>query len=304
MSDAPQLAFRGTWTALTTPFLDTPGFPVDFEALERLVDAQIEAGVDVLVPCGTTGESPTLSHEEHDAVVQCVVRRAAGRAPVVAGTGSNSTDEALRLTAHACEAGVSGVLVVAPYYNRPSQRMLEEYYVAVAEASRVPVVLYNVPSRTGVDVLPETVAAIRERTDNVAAVKSAAGSVDRVSRLRTSCDVAVLSGDDALTVPMMAVGASGVISVASNALPRRVCEVVNAALEGDWNAARAGHARMHPFYRACFVEPNPVPVKAAQRLLGRGNGVVRRPLLPALAPTEDLMRAELARLGALSAPAS
>ncbi len=304
MTARAPLAIRGTWTALATPMLDAPGQPVDFERLSRRVDAQIAAGVDVLVPCGTTGESPTLSHEEHDQVVAAVVERAAGRVPVVAGTGSNSTREAVRLTRRAAEAGVDGVLVVVPYYNKPDQRMLEEHFLAVADSADVPVVLYNVPGRTGANLLPDTIARLARARRNVVAVKSAAGSVGRVSEILDVADVAVLSGDDALSVPMIAAGARGVISVASNAVPTLVQRAVSAALAGDFETATAVHRRLIRLYRLLFTEPNPVPVKAALQLLGEDSGAVRGPLLAATPATVAALKAELARLGALPTPAA
>ncbi len=298
---ARELPLRGTWTALVTPFGAARGGndpPLDLDALDALVDAQIAAGVDVLVPCGTTGESPTLSHDEHDAVVARVVRRAAGRVPVVAGAGSNCTHEAERLIASAAAAGADGVLVVCPYYNRPSQRMLLEHFATLADGSRVPIVLYNIPGRTGVNLEPESVARLAAEHPRIVAIKEAAGSVEQVARIRTLSPIAILSGDDALTLPMMTVGATGVVSVASNVVPRAVCDLVRLAEGGHLHEAAAAHARLLPLFRALFVEPNPVPVKCALRLLGRGNGLVRRPLLPALAETEARLRELLAAVSA------
>jgi 4-hydroxy-tetrahydrodipicolinate synthase len=285
----------GTWTAIVTPFTDGPTPDVDYAALDALVDEQVRAGVDAIVPCGTTGESPTLSHEEHDRVVERVVRRVAGRTLVVAGTGSNSTAEAMRLTRRAAESGADAALVVCPYYNRPSQRMLLEHFGALAEARLLPIVLYNIPARTGVNLEPDTIASLRRRFPHaVVGVKEASGSVDAVARIRSLCDIAVLSGDDALTLPMMAVGARGVVSVASNLLPKPVASLVHAARNGDFATARTLHERLQPLFRALFVEPNPVPVKCALRLLGKGNGNVRAPLLPALPETEEALRSALA----------
>lgn len=281
---------RGTWTAIVTPFGDAPDHAVDFDELSRLVEAQIAGGVDVIVPCGTTGESPTLSHDEHDAVVGHVVRVVAGRVPVVAGTGSNSTREALRLTSRAAEAGADGALVVCPYYNRPTQRMLVEHFARVADASQIPVVLYNVPGRTGVNLEAESVARIAERCANVVGLKEAASSLAQVSRTRDLTDLPILSGSDELTLAMMAVGASGVISVASNVLPAEVCAMVSAALNGDFASARRAHARLFALFEGLFVEPNPAPVKCALKILGRGTGEVRPPLLPVLPETEARLR--------------
>jgi len=301
---AATLALRGTWTALVTPFAPAGGDgqpPLDLDALDAHVDAQIAGGVDVLVPCGTTGESPTLSHDEHDAVVARVVERAAGRVPVVAVAGSNSTREALRLVRRAEETGADGLLIVCPYYNRPSQRMLHAHFATLADATSLPIVLYNVPGRTGVNLEPATVARLAAEHANVVAVKEAAGSVDQVARIREVSDVAILSGDDALTLPMTTVGATGVISVASNVLPGRVSAMVRAALEGDTGTAVRENAALMPLFHALFCEPNPVPVKAALQILGAGNGLVRAPLLPALPETIERLRALLA---ALDAPAA
>ncbi len=296
----PTLAPRGTWTALVTPFVAASSAnepALDLDALDVLVEAQIAGGVDVLVPCGTTGESPTLSHDEHDAVVARVVRRAAGRVPVVAGAGSNSTREALRLVQSAEDAGVDGLLIVCPYYNRPSQRMLLAHFATLARATTLPIVLYNVPGRTGVNLEPATVAHLAAEFENVVAVKEAAGSVAQVAHIREVSDVAILSGDDALTLPLTTVGAAGVISVASNVVPRRVAALVGAALDGAAARAAALHRDLLPLFRALFCEPNPVPVKAALQIVGRGNGVVRPPLLAAQPDTVLRLRGVLAQLG-------
>ena len=295
---AAKLALQGTWTALVTPFAADGAASLDLAVLDAHVAAQIEGGVDVLVPCGTTGESPTLSHEEHDVVVARVVERAAGRVPVVAGAGSNSTREALRLVARAADVGADGLLIVCPYYNRPSQRMLHEHFATLARSTALPIVLYNVPGRTGVNLEPATVARLAAEHENIVAVKEAAGSVDQVARIREVSDIAILSGDDALTLPMATVGARGVISVASNVLPGRVAAFVRSIVAGDYASASAENARLLPLFQALFVEPNPVPVKAALQLLGQGNGVVRPPLLPALPATVDRLREVLAALDA------
>lgn len=286
----------GVWTALVTPF-NAEGTAVDEAALRDLVEMQIDGGVDVLVPCGTTGESPTLSHEEHDRVVEIVVESARGRVPVVAGTGSNSTREALRLTHHAREAGADAALVVTPYYNKPSARMLEAHYAALATQVDLPLVVYDVPSRTGISIDVETVARLRGRFRDIVGFKAANGSVEYVARLRAACDIGILSGDDALTAPMIEAGAAGVISVASNVVPAPVVELVRRARSGDVEGARELQERLASFFDALFVEPNPVPVKAARALLGQGNDVVRAPLLAALPETRALLERELTALG-------
>jgi len=291
----------GAWTAIVTPFTDD-GSAVDYAALDALVDEQVKAGVDAVVPCGTTGESPTLTHAEHDAVVERVVKRVAGRVAVVAGTGSNSTAEALRLTSHAAECGADAAMLVVPYYNRPSQRMLFEHFKALAETSALPLVLYNIPVRTGVSLEPETVAELRRRfRHSVVGIKEASGAVDNAMRLRSLCDIPVLSGDDALTLPMMSVGAGGVVSVAGNVVPRAIVHLVKVASGGDFAAALDAHERLLPLVRALFREPNPVPVKCALKLLGRGNGVVRAPLCSALPETETALRDALGALGVAAA---
>jgi 4-hydroxy-tetrahydrodipicolinate synthase len=287
----------GAWTAIVTPFT-ADGGAVDFDALDALVDEQVKAGVDAVVPCGTTGEAPTLTRDEHDQVVERVVKRAAGRVAVVAGTGSYSTAETLRLTTRAAERGVDAAMIVTPYYNRPSQRMLLEHFGTIAEKCLTPIVIYNVPVRTGVSIEPETVAELRRRfRHSIAGIKEASGAVDNAMRLRSLCDIPILCGDDALTLPMMSVGAGGVVSVASNVAPRAVAHLVKAAASGDFAAARTAHERLLPLVRALFREPNPVPVKCALKLLGRGNGVVRAPLLAALPETESALRDAIGALG-------
>jgi 4-hydroxy-tetrahydrodipicolinate synthase len=283
-----------------TPFRDG-NLEIDFDALARLVELQIEGGVEAIVPCGTTGESPTLSHEEHDRVIAFVVRTVAGRVPVVAGTGSNSTPEAVRLTRHARDAGADGVLVVCPYYNRPSQRMLLEHFRAVASSTALPVIPYNIPGRTGVNLEPETIAQMRREMPTIAGIKEAAGSLDQVARIRAVCDIPILSGDDSLTLGFMALGATGVVSVASNVAPKQVGDVVRAALAGDLPTALAGHDRLATLFRVLFREPNPVPVKAALKLLGRCGAGVRPPLLAALPETETAVRTALQGLAILPA---
>jgi 4-hydroxy-tetrahydrodipicolinate synthase len=306
MSRTPRAPFvpRGTYTALVTPFRGAD-LAVDWDALAALVEDQVEGGVAGIVPCGTTGESPTLTHEEHDRVVAFVVERARGRVAVVAGTGSNSTREAERLTRRAAESGADAALVVCPYYNRPSQRMLLEHFRRVAAASPLPVVLYNIPGRTGVNLEADTVARLRREVPSVVAIKEASGSLEQVAKLRAATDVVVLSGDDALTLPMVELGAAGVVSVASNVVPRLVASSVCAALDGHAADARALHERLLTLYRALFVEPNPVPVKCALRILGKTTDLVRAPLLPALAETEGALRAALGPLvGSAPAPSA
>jgi len=269
---------RGAYTALVTPFRNGE---VDERALRELIEFQIASGIDGLVPVGTTGESPTLTPEEHVRTIQITVDAARKRVPVLAGAGSNSTAEALHFCLASKEAGADGVLVVAPYYNRPSQKGMLLHFQALLDAVDLPLVLYNIPSRTGVNVEPETIGRLRANR-RFAGVKEAAGSCDQVSRILELCgpDFPVLSGDDSMTLPFMSVGAVGVISVVSNVLPKDTVAMVHAQLEGRPAAALELHRRLFPFMRALFVETNPVPVKTALGLLGKCDPGVRPPLAP------------------------
>jgi 4-hydroxy-tetrahydrodipicolinate synthase len=293
-------AFTGVYTALVTPF-DSHN-DVDFAALDALVDKQIAAGVDGLVPCGTTGESPTLSHPEHDAVIKRVIERAAGRVKVMAGTGSNSTREAVRLTTQAEQFGADAALVVTPYYNRPSQQGVFEYYKAISEASELPVMVYNIASRTGCNVETDTLLRIAD-LPNVIGVKEASGSLDQMAsvmaRLVHDCHpkFSVLSGDDSLTLPLMGIGGHGVVSVASNLVPEEVVAMVRAAEQGEFNRAREIYFRLWPLFKVLFVEPNPVPVKWAMGACGQPVGGVRSPLCAMQASSELQLVQVLKRLG-------
>ncbi len=271
----------GTYTALVTPFQGDEGEAVDWDAMDALVDAQIEGGVSGLVPCGTTGESPTLSSGEQQELVKRVVLRASGRVVVVAGTGSNSTLHTIEASRAAERAGADGVMVVVPYYNKPTQAGLYRHFVAVAAAVSCPVVIYNIPGRTGIDLAVETLGRIVEKARNVVAVKEATGNVLRAQELvrRFGDRLSVMSGDDALTLPMMAVGANGVISVTSNLLPKAVARVVNLAADGRFLDARRAHLALLPVHEAMFLEANPGPVKAALASLGKMRDTVRGPLV-------------------------
>ncbi len=272
--------FTGTITALVTPFRDGA---VAHDDLRRLVDFQVRGGIDGLVSVGTTGESPTLDHEEHLDVIRATIAAARGRVPVIAGTGSNSTQEALHLTREADRAGADAMLVVAPYYNKPTQEGLFAYFSAIAEATAKPIILYSIPGRCGVEIGVPVIARLRARYPHVAHVKEAGGSVDRVDQILQACgdSVTVLSGDDSLTLPFMSVGAKGVISVASNLYPRETGRMVARALAGDSARARALHRRLYPMFRAIFIEANPVPIKAALARRGViGSEEVRSPLVP------------------------
>jgi 4-hydroxy-tetrahydrodipicolinate synthase len=289
--------FAGCTVALVTPFRDGA---VDDVAVRRLVEWHIAQGTPVLSPVGTTGESPTLSHEEHERVIALVVEAAAGRAKVVAGTGSNSTAEAIRLTRFAARSGVDGALLVAPYYNRPNQEGLYRHFAAIAESVDLPLVLYNIPARTGRNVEPETIERL-SAIGPIVAVKEAAGSLDQVSELIVRTNLTILSGDDSLTLPMLAVGAEGVVSVIANLVPRDVIGLLEAFQSSRIDLARERHARLFPLCRDLLgLAPNPIPVKTALALLGRGNGELRLPLCPLDDQAIGLLRKSLARYGLLT----
>ncbi len=291
------MQLQGTFTAIVTPF--TPdGDAVDFAALEALVEAQIAGGVSGLVPCGTTGEAPTLTDEEQVQVISRVASLAKGRVPVLAGTGSFSTKKTIAASRAAMAAGADGVMVVMPYYNKPSQEGLRQHVLAIAKAVPAPVVLYNIPGRSVVDLSAETTARICEGAPNVVGLKEATGNVLRCQELKRLLGdrLTVLSGDDGLTVPMMSVGASGVISVTSNVRPREVSEVTRLFLAGDLAGARAKHFALLPLHALLFVEPNPAPAKAALAAAGKMSASVRLPLAPA---TEGVVKQVLAALAKL-----
>ena len=290
--------FTGTFTAIVTPFTKTGA--VDEQRLRELVEFQIAGGITGLVPCGTTGESPTLDHHEHDHVIELVIKFAGKRCQVIAGTGSNSTDEAITLTKHAKAAGADASLQVAPYYNKPTQAGLYAHFRAIAEATQLPLIIYNVPGRCSVDVSNETIAKLRRDLPSlIVGVKDAAGSVDRVSQLRQIVDreFTILSGDDSLTLPMLAVGAQGVISVATNVVPREVSEMVQAALKGDFVRAGQIHTRLFPLFKDLFIETNPVPVKAALALAGKIEETYRLPLVPMAESNKAQLKKTLVALG-------
>ena len=270
--------FTGTITALVTPFRQQK---VAFDDLSRLVEFQIKSGINGLVPVGTTGESPTLSHEEHMDVVRAVIADGKGRIPVIAGTGSNSTQEAVGLTKLAHDAGADAMLVVAPYYNKPSQEGVYRYFATLADVTDRPIILYSIPGRCGIEISVPVVERLRARYPNVRWIKEAGGSVDRVDQLKQALgsDITVLSGDDSLTLPFMAVGAEGVISVASNLYAKKVARMVSHALSGDFPAAARLHRELYPMFRGIFLEPNPVPIKVALTDRGIiGSPEVRPPL--------------------------
>ncbi len=257
--------FQGSFVAMVTPFRNGK---VDEAKVRELVEFHTSHGTDGLIPCGTTGESPALSHDEHRRVVELVVEAAQGRIPVIAGTGSNSTAEAIDLTRHAERAGAAGALVVNPYYNKPTQDGLYRHFRAVAESVAIPILVYNIQSRTAVNVETVTLERLVRDAKNVVGVKEASGSLDQMSQVVAACgpDFSVLSGDDNLTLPLLAIGGHGVISVIANIVPRETAEMVHAALDGDWKRARELHYKLFPLARAAFLETNPIPIKEAMAM--------------------------------------
>ena len=273
---ATQIRLEGSLVAIVTPFT---GGEVDFDALGRLIEMHLEAGTQGLVPCGTTGESPTLSHDEHDRVVAFTVEKSAGRVPVIAGTGSNSTAEAVRLTRHAKANGADACLIVNPYYNKPPQRGMFEHIQRIADAE-LPIVLYNIPGRTAIEMTVETMVRMYEEIEMVVAVKEATGKLDVASALSAACDITILSGDDSLTLPIGAVGGRGVISVLANILPGEVRAMCDAMLSGDLAAATAQHLKLFGLFKGIFVETNPIPIKAMMAAAGLIAPEIRLPLAP------------------------
>jgi len=271
--------FRGAFVAIVTPFIDGQ---VDEQGLIDLIEFHIANGTHGIVPCGTTGESATMNHEEHHRVVELTVKTVSGRVPVLAGSGSNSTAEAIDLTRHAKQAGVDGVLMVSPYYNRPSQEGIYLHYKAVADAVDIPIILYNVPSRTSSNILPQTVARLAEIA-GIAGIKEATGDLNQVSEVIRLCpdNFAVLSGDDFTSLPTVLVGGTGVISVTSNVAPKDMAQMMDAALAGDLDKAKQLHYRLFPLMKAMFYDTNPVPAKKTLELMGKiKSGTPRLPLAP------------------------
>ena len=287
--------FQGAISAVVTPFRDGE---VDEPRLRELIEWQIQEGIDGIVPCGSTGESATLSHGEHERVIRIAVEQSRRRVPVLAGTGSNSTAEALRLTRYAREAGADGALMISPYYNRPTQEGIYRHYKTIAASVDLPIIVYNIPSRTGSNVTAETLQRL-SALSNIVAVKEAAGSMDQVSDMRRLCGerFTILSGDDSLTVPMMALGAKGVISVLSNVMPRETHELAAAALAGDFARAREVHYRTLALMRALFLETNPIPVKQALSFMGKCSAEMRMPLTQMSEPAAEKLRGVMKELG-------
>ena len=296
MSTRPQ--FPGTYTAIVTPFR---GGHIDERALQRLIKTQIKAGVDGIVPVGTTGESPTLSYEEHIEVIRLSVKFAAGKTKVIAGTGGNSTSEAIYLTKAAEEAGADASLQVAPYYNKPTQEGVFQHFHAVARATRLPILLYSIPGRCGIEIGVETVNRLADDSVNIVGIKEAGGNADRVSQLRGALGpgFTILSGDDSLTLPFMAVGAHGVVSVASNVIPRAVVHLVEAFRRGKTELALKLHTKYYPVFKDLFIETNPAPVKAALAMMGVIEEELRLPLVPVSAASKARLKTTLQGCGVL-----
>ncbi len=287
--------FTGSYVAIVTPFKNGK---VDEKALGDLIEWQIERGTNGIVPCGSTGESATLTHEEHDRVIALTVEVVRRRVPVIAGTGSNATHEAIRLTKHAKSVGVDAALLVTPYYNKPTQEGLFQHYEAIARAVDLPLVLYNIPGRSVVNMTPQTVARLSQVT-NIVGIKEASGNLSQMSDIIAACGerFTVLSGDDALTLPLMSVGGKGVVSVTANVAPAETADMVNAALKGDWDRARRVHFRLLPLSNAMFLETNPIPVKAALAMMGRCADELRLPLVPMSEGLRAQLRQAVAQFG-------
>src|SRR5438552_2381660 len=288
--------FQGSIVAMVTPFRNGK---IDEPKVKELVELHVKSGTDAIVPCGTTGESPTLSHDEHRQMVELTVAAAAGRIPVIAGTGSNSTSEAIDLTQAAERAGVQGALVVNPYYNKPTQEGLYRHFRAVAEASTLPILVYNIQGRTAVNIETETMARLARDCQNIVGVKEASGSLDQMSQVIAACgpDFAVISGDDNITLPLMAIGGAGVISVIANIVPRGTAGLTHAALEGDWKRARDLHYRLFPLARAAFLETNPIPIKEAMAMAGMLEPEFRLPMCRMSDTNRERLRAILKPYG-------
>ena len=291
--------FAGTFTALVTPFRNNQ---IDEQAFTSLIEAQVAGGVTGIVPVGTTGESPTLDHDEHLRVIELAVKVAHGRVKVMGGTGSNSTTEAVEYTVAAEKLGADAALIVAPYYNKPTQEGIYRHFKAISEATKIPIMLYSIPGRCGVEIAVETVARLAADCPNIVAIKEAGGKVERVIALKKVVPAAfeILSGDDGLTISFIKEGAVGVVSVASNIVPREVSDLVAAALAGRWNEAQAKHERLSDLFRDLFIESNPTPTKQALAWQGRMTPDVRLPLCELLSASQEQLRATLRALRLVS----
>lgn len=283
--------YSGSFVALVTPFKDN--FDVDYDAFGRLIDMQLENGTSGLVPCGCTGEAATLTHDEQKKLTEYTVKRVAGKVPVIAGTGSNSTSESLQLTQCAKDVGADGVLMITPYYNKPTPEGLIAHYTTVADKIDLPIMIYNVPGRTQLKMEPDTIATLNEHP-RIVSIKEACGSVDQVSEIRRRCDINIMSGDDPMTLPMMAVGASGVVSVTANILPELVANMCNAFHAGDLTKAQELHYKLLPINKALFAETNPMPVKKVLAEMGIIKDVLRLPLTSMLQHKYDSIKSIVA----------
>lgn len=269
--------FKGSIVAIVTPFRNDQ---VDEKKLRDLIEFQIKNGTSGIVPCGTTGESATLNFDEHEAVIRITIEQVNKRVPVIAGTGSNSTSEAIMLTRQAASAGADASLQVSPYYNRPTQKGLYEHFKAIAQSVKIPIILYNIAGRTGVNIEPETIAKLAQDCKNIVAVKEASGSLDQMSRIKQLCpqDFDLISGDDSLTLPVLSIGGIGIISVVANIVPKDVADLVSAFAKGDFKKAKELHYKLQPLIKAVFLETNPIPVKTAMGLLGMCEADLRLPM--------------------------
>lgn len=287
--------FSGAITALITPFRDGR---IDEARLREQVERQIQGGIDGLVPVGTTGESPTLSFEEHERVIRLTVEYARGRVPVIGGTGGNATTEALELHRFAKEAGCTACLSVNPYYNKPTQEGMYRHFMTLADKVDLPIVLYNIPGRTGVTMTPQTVARLRKANPGIfVAIKEATGSLDQSSEIRSLCDITILSGDDSLTLPLMSIGAAGVVSVLANLVPAEIAKMTHLAMQGSFRDAAAIHTRLFPLMRAMFLDGNPVGIKYAMSVAGLDTGELRLPLWEASEGTKKQIAELMKKLG-------
>lgn len=290
--------FRGSIVAIVTPFKDGK---IDEKKFKELIEFQIKNGTSGIVPCGTTGESATLSTAEHERVIEIAIKQVNKRVPVIAGTGSNSTEEAVMLTKHAAAAGADASLQVSPYYNRPTQKGLYEHFKAVAASVDIPLILYNIASRTGVNIEPETMARLAHDCPNIVGVKEASGNLDQMSRIRHLCpkEFILISGDDGLTLPVLAIGGTGIISVVANIVPRDVADMVAAYEKGNIKKAQELHYKLLPLVKAVFIETNPIPVKTAMGMLGMCEPTLRLPMTPMLAENQEKLRKALKEYGLL-----
>lgn len=298
MRDTMTRSFSGSIVAIVTPFKNGK---VDEATLRKLVEFQIKSGTNGIVPCGTTGESPTLDHEEHSRVIEIVIDAVKGRVPVIAGTGSNATAEAVALTKHAAKAGANGVLQVSPYYNKPTQEGLYRHFKAVSESTNIPIILYNIAGRTAVNIEPATIARLAKDCKNIIGVKEASGSLDQMQTIKNLCpkNFVLLSGDDALLLPVLKIGGVGVISVAANIIPKDILKIISSFNAKDMKTAEAEHTRLLPLIKTLFIETNPIPVKAAMALMGMCSPEIRLPLCEMSAEHQEQLKRILSDYGLL-----